>query len=202
MTILLALYGFVLNRWRGHASRFKKYFPRPLPQIALAIPFAYVTPLSWGQPLCFWIAGAVLILTTLAWLTGHGRFFSLDAPLTGKPETLEFLIKWLIPYVPAYWYKALGLALTGIAVTLPAGIACLNPILALSGVLKAPAYMFGWMVQGWARRAGKIKRRVSWNGTETYEAISFLPRHLDGANEIGEALTGLFLLGALGILAA
>lgn len=171
MTLLLALYGVFMNRWRGHASKYKRFFPRPLPQIALAIPYAYVTPLSWGFPEAYWIAGGVLIATTLGWLTGHGKFMDLGTwKAPAKDETLEFLIRVQRGRIPEYWYDTLGLAVTGIAVTLWSGIATGNPLLALSGVLKAPAYMIG---------------RRFFPGYET---------------AVGEALTGLFLLGALGIL--
>ncbi len=167
--IELALYGAAMNRFRGHASKYKKYFPRPLPQIALAVPYAYVTPMTLDHP--FIVAAVVLVATTLAWLTGHGKFMDLGTWTPyAKPERLEFTIKWLESSVPPYWYDAIGLAVTGIAVSLPAGIATGNVWLALSGVLKAPAYMIGWAVSK------------------------------EHATAIGETLTGLFLLGALAIL--
>jgi len=165
----LALYGAAMNRWRGHASKYKRYFPRPFPQIALAIPYAYVTPMSLDHP--FVVAGVVLVLTTLAWLTGHGKFMDLGTwNPAAEDERLEFTIKWLEKSVSPYWYDAIGLAVTGIAVSLPAGIATGNPLLAVSGALKAPAYMIGWKVS---------------------------PKN---ATAIGETLTGLFLLGSLAIL--
>lgn len=140
MSLIFALLGGALYRWRGHASKYKKYFPRPFNQIAFALPHAAV---CW--PVIGWWSALVLIFTTLGVLTGHGRGMSLGIlKLIGDPEKIEILIKWLIPHIPVYWYKVLILALTGLAVTLPAGIVLGSPILALSGALKALAYMIGW----------------------------------------------------------
>lgn len=199
--ILLSLYGAIMALWLGHASKWKKYFPQPWPQIALAIPFAYVTPLSWGQPLCFWIAGLVLIATTAAWLTGWGNVYDLGRAERGKePEKIEYPILWLHGRIPEYLYDFIGLSLRGIIITATAGIACMNPVLALSGAVMAPCYAIGWAVQDWSVAHDLTERRISWNGTETYLAIKFMPRHLDGATEIGRTLSGLAIYGALGIL--
>ena len=43
-----------------------------------------------------------------------------------------------------YWYDVGGMAISGLTYTLPCGIATLNPLIALSGALKAPAYMISW----------------------------------------------------------
>lgn len=132
ITIFATLVGATLYRWRGMSHPLKKYFPRPYNQIAFALPYAMFCP-SW------YTAIPVLILTTLALLTGHGNFFLRGTG--GKDETTEFLIKWLKPYMPLYWYRALGLAMTGILVTLPAGFVLANPLLAISGALKGAAYV-------------------------------------------------------------
>jgi len=138
--LVIALFGGALYRWRGKAHKWKKYIlPRPLNQIAFATPYMAV---CW--PVLGWGSLAVLVVTTLAVLTGHGRGMSLREPLRGEPDTLEFVVSWAQPYLPVYWYKALLLAVTGLAVTLPAGIVLMNPLIALSGILKAVAYMIGW----------------------------------------------------------
>lgn len=66
----------VMNRWRGAATKYKKYFPRPLPQIALSVPFAWVAYNNAAIDVApYSVAGVTLILTTLAWLTGWGAFY-------------------------------------------------------------------------------------------------------------------------------
>lgn len=197
--IALALYGAAVALWLGHASKWKRYFPQPWPQFALAIPYACAVPLSYNHP--FAIAGIVLILTTAAWLTGWGNWYDLAHAKRGKKdERTEFAVKWLYGKIPEYWYDVIGMAWRGALISLPAGIACQNPILALSGALMAPAYMIGWVIQDAAVRAKLTERRVNWTGTETYLAIKFMPRHLDGATEIGRTLSGLLLYGVLGYI--
>lgn len=138
--LLMALAGGCLYKWRGHASKFKKLLPRPFNQIAFALPYAAAcATISW------WAAGVVLIATTLAVLSGHGGFMDLGTWTRPRDdERLEFIIKPLRTKMSDYWYDALGLAITGLAVTIPAGIVLSNPFLALSGALKALAYMIGW----------------------------------------------------------
>jgi len=129
-----ALAGGILYRWRGHASDYKKYFPRPWNQIAFALPYAWFA----YQQVGYW-AILVLIFTTLGTITGHGRGFNNDT-LQGDPETLEWPISWMQLYVPLQFYKFMIMVMTGLAISLPAGLATLNPVLALSGALKGVAY--------------------------------------------------------------
>lgn len=136
---MIELLGAFIYRWRGMSHPYKKYFPRPFNQMVFALPFAYEAFIHTD----ILVALVVLALTTLGVLTGHGRGMSLNEPLTGKPETLEFLIRFLENKIPVYWYKVILLSITGLAITLPSGIVTLNPILALSGILKGPAYMLG-----------------------------------------------------------
>lgn len=155
--IFLTLVGAALYRWRGHASKYKKYLPRPFNQILFAVPYAFVSGFWWFL---------VLPLTTLGVLTGHGRGFP-SKKMEGEPETLEFLILWLMPFIPLSVYKSLIMAITGLAVTLPAGIATGNPYIALSGVLKAPAYTIADKM-GWGTDGGE------WlTGGFLYFALSF-----------------------------
>ena len=75
LSLIMAVFGGLLYRWRGHASNIKKYFPRPFNQTAFAMPYAAaVIPFWWGV-LPVWI------LTTLGVLTGHGRGISLSDPI-------------------------------------------------------------------------------------------------------------------------
>jgi len=175
--VVFALAMGAMNRWRGMSSPFKKFFPRPLPQITLALPYAILVSDYLNN---YYVGAAVLVLTTLGWLTGHGAFIDLGTWKNAvKPERLEFTITWLKSKLSPYWYDFVGLAVTGLAVTVPAGIATMNPVLALSGVLKAPAYAIGWFVS-----TGKIDPSSL---DEIEERIG------SRATEIGEFLTGLFL---------
>lgn len=122
-----------------------------LPEMGLSMNQAIATIVI----LCFLAALVVWILTTLAVLTGHGRWMDLaTSKKSGDDERLEFLIKWLYGRIPEYWYDALGLAVVGMAITLPAGIMLMNPWIAVSGALKAPAYMIGHKTR-WGTEAGE-----------------------------------------------
>ena len=140
LKIIFSLLGGCLYRWRGHASKYKKYFPRPFNQIVFAAPYAAITYLATGL---WWAALIVLALTTLATLTGHGNHLDLGTMPEGKPETTEFLIKPFKSKLPSYWYDVLGMSMSGMLITASAGIATGNIPLILSGLLKGPAYMIG-----------------------------------------------------------
>lgn len=117
--------------------------------------------------------------------TGHGG--GLDLGTWTKPrgdERLEFLIKPLHGKIPEYWYDALLLAVTGLAVSLvaSAAIATVHPLAALptlvGGLLKPLPYMLGWKLHPKGESSSKI-------------------HELDEATEVGEAGTGF--LGYLGL---
>lgn len=91
--------------------------------------------------------------TVTAKRTGHGG--GIDAGTSTKvreDEKLEFIIKPLHGKISEYWYDMLLLAVTGLAVTLPAGIVLAfanieaGLLVVLSGLLKAPGYMIGWLI--------------------------------------------------------
>ena len=140
--VLFPLYGAALYRWRGHASKYKKYLPRPFNQILFAAPYALLClpPHVEG----WLIAPVILALTTLAVLSGHGKWLDLGKwePQV-EDETTEIIIKPLEEILPRYWYDVVGMAWSGLLITIPAGIALANPVIALSGALKGPAYMAG-----------------------------------------------------------
>ena len=190
--LLLAIFGSVLNRWRGMAHKWKKYFPRPAPQILLSMPFAYISYMHdsvfWWKSILVWIA------TTLTFLTGHGGFMDLGS--WAKPrddETIEIAIKWLRYKMDEYWYDVLGLTLLGFLHTLPLAIAILNPWC----VLLTPATPIAYMIGHWVYKRSSLDNRQH-NGKD-YLGIKFLPQHLDTATDIGEAVKGLLLLGGLGV---
>lgn len=189
----------LLNRWRGAATKYKRYFPRPWPQLALALPFGYIAykygALPYIIPYQEYVTGLVVtIITWGTWVTGWGNVYDLGhAPRGEKLEKIEYPIHWLYGRVPEYLYDLIGMALRGMIITAPAGIALLNPLLALSGASMAVAYAIGWLIYDYAVEHGKTERRVAWTGTDTYLAIRFLPRHIDEATAIGELLTGAFM---------
>lgn len=122
--------------------------------------------------------------------TGHGGGLDMGRsekePFAGRdPEKLEYLILWLHDKMPRYWYDALIMAITGLAVTLVPGIVVAfldlwaGVFLALSGLSKAPAYMIGYLIYPNGQGRG-------------------IP-HLNEGSAIGEFLTGFFGYGALGI---
>ena len=120
-----------------------------------------------------WVVGIiVLVLTTLGFITGYGQYFPdmhtqpLDKPqfVDGlvsvffgrdprdfgnlKPDRLTAVLS-IINYgrTKLYWRCAFGMALTGLCCTIPAGIAMMNPWIALSCILKAPAYMISYALE-------------------------------------------------------
>lgn len=135
----MAIAGGCLFRWRGTAHKWKKYTPRPVTQIMFALPYAFACMppnASW------WAVLPVLVLTTLGVLTGHGGFMDLGKWMKKrKAERLEPLIRWLRNDIPRYWYDVLGNTITGLAITLPAGLVLMNPYIALSGALKGAGYV-------------------------------------------------------------
>lgn len=117
--------------------------------------------------------------------TGHGGGIDLGtSTVPRKDEKLEVLTRPLRGKLSEYWYDALFLSVTGLAVTLLAGvcIAVVAPLSGLlilvSGLLKGPAYMAGWAVYPKGHGKG-------------------LP-HLNEATAIGEFLTGFFGWAAIG----
>lgn len=120
--------GDLIYRLRG-----SEYNIRPIGQALFAAPYGV---LVGGLP-----GFAVWVFTTIMVCLGYGRGISLEKPnMIGEPEKIEFLIKWLQPHISVYWYKVSILSLSGLLITLPAGLLTLNPIVALSGLLKGPAY--------------------------------------------------------------
>lgn len=108
----------------------------------LAYPYAYAVALH-GWPV--WVAVCTELLTIGTLLAAHGNGQDLGTWVgTAKPEQWEFLVKF-IP--PGYWHDFAFLSITGLLVTLPAGILCLNPAMALAGALKPVGYAIGWALK-------------------------------------------------------
>lgn len=204
--ILAALIGGALYRWRGSANKYKKYFPRPFNQIAFAFPYAVYT-YFWYQEenfltwICYAVGAAVLAVTTLAIVTGHGGWMDIGKWVKERSdETLEFLIKWFHGDVDERLYDYIGMALRGLVISLPAGLATLNVTVAATGLMCGPAYIIGHLMYDYSPKA--LKEKIDGDGKlELYPGIRYMPRHLDTATEIGEALTGVFLWLGLSIAA-
>lgn len=167
--IFLAIVGAVIYRVRGGLA---PALPRPFDQLIFALPYAAISYKLSGRNI-WWFIG-VISLTTAAVASGHGSFMDLgrvNYPVS--PERLDFIVRLVFgtDTFDNFWRDGFGLAVTGMAVTLPCSICiaihkrhALAAMLLLSGALKFPAYYIGWEFS---------------NGTAT-----------------GEFLTGFFLWGS------
>lgn len=169
---VLGAIGAWLYRLRGGGPGPK--LPRPIDQILFSLFPCIVLPAllvfedrrffaleSWP-----WITGwLAATLWAVAWeCTGHGGFFYhpkgqykkivntvTDSATEREPERIEFLIRWLNGKVSDYAYSTIGMALTGLVVTIAPGIlvaasghVIAGALLGASGLLKPPAYMIGY----------------------------------------------------------
>lgn len=138
------LAGAFLYRWRG--GGFFPNGPRPLSQSLFDLPMLVVPIAIMGWS--YWLVPAYFLAVAFE-CTGHGGFMDLGRWKSArKPERLEFLIQLANGKISEYWYDALGMAVTGLAVTIwPgavlgfSGYAGAGVLLALSGPLKAVGYM-------------------------------------------------------------
>lgn len=183
--VIWAFAGGLLYRWRGSPGGL-----RPETQMGFALPYALAVVLYWlpySEPVAFGLGLLSFTASLLAQLTGHGNFQDLGH--FTKPtssEKVEFLIKWLKPHLPAYWYDVTGSALIGLLITLMPGALMASPFVSLSGALMAPAYMIGWYL--WDHDVNLYK----------YIHEKLYP-FIDAPTAIGEYMSGVFLWGAFGI---
>jgi len=132
----------LIYRMRGGLG---PHITHPIKQVLYALPYAYITYLYVDSFILVFIS---LGLTVLALVKGHGHNMDLgDWPHDADYEWYEFH-KPLHGRISEYWYDVIGMCISGLTYTLPSGIISLNVWLAISGILKAPAYMIGWKVQG------------------------------------------------------
>ena len=136
------------------------------------------------------LSGISGLLACLGKLTGHGRGISLFEPLKGKPEKVEFLILWLIPYLPTWAYKCLVLALCEAVVWSGMALA-ISPWLMLCAAIRPLSYLIGWGIWTYAVNNGHI-RRTQTAKNKSVKRISFMPDYLGVHTAIGEFLTGAF----------
>lgn len=184
MILLLIIYMAVLSRMCGG-------MPPKLPsftdQVLFAAPFAAVTFIATHN---IWLAGFAGITACLGKLTGHGRFISVFEPMRGKPEKVEVISAWILPYLPTWAYKATGLALCEAVVWSGISIA-ISPMLMLGSLCRPMAYLIGWGIWLHAERNGLI-RRTQTEKNKSVKQISFLPDFIGRHTAIGEFLTGAF----------
>lgn len=149
--LFLALLGGLLFRVRGGLA---PALPRPFDQILFALAYGAIIYKRSGRNV--WWFGAVLVLTILALATGHGQYMDLGRfNGVGGVETLDFIVAALFGADTGglFWRDLFGLCLTGIVITLPAGLALLwfrewiaGVVIGLSGLLKGLAYALSWAV--------------------------------------------------------
>lgn len=121
----------------------------------IKIPKSYVN-IFWALPFGYlvytyntWLAIPAIIICAILKGTGHGQYFDLAHSPENKPERLDFLIRWLKPHTPAYWYDVIGLSVVGLAAV--SGGLLIAPynlggavLIALGGLCKPIGYMIGW----------------------------------------------------------
>lgn len=190
MILLFGLIGGWLSRMCGGAPP-KLYFG--VDQFLYAYPYALVASYflislpSYLFPAAFSVA---YIAAIVGKRTGHGGGMDLghspEEPGQGRtPEKLEYLILGLHGRIDQYWYDALLLAITGMAVTLVPGLILMvadpfwGAVVAVSGITKAHAYLIGWCIYPNGGGRG-------------------IP-HLNKATAIGEFLTGFMGYTILGL---
>lgn len=167
--IFLTIVGAVIYRVRGGLV---PAMPRPMDQILFALPFAAIVyKASSRNTIAFFI---VLALTVLAIATGHGQYMDLGGvnyPVS--PERLDFIVQLFFgdDNFHNYWRDFFGLAVTGAAVTLPAGIGLMiyknywqGAVLALSGASKALAYAIAWQWLGGTEWGEFLTGGFAWLG--------------------------------------
>lgn len=193
-TAFMAVVGAVISRW--HGGGFVGGSPKMLKNFLWALPFGVISFAAYFHDnllKAITIGVISLAVCMLGKTTGHGGGMDLghnpkEAGDGREPEKVEYLILWIrkaFHVKRSYWYDALLLALVGLFAVAGAAIAVgwTNPlagiIIALGGVLKAPAYMIGWAIFPDGQGDG--------------------PKDLDEATAIGEFLTGFFAFLALAI---
>lgn len=173
--ILLSIIGGILYRMRGGWPD----WPRPIEQMLFCLPVLVLC-----LPLGYLSAACLYAVSVAACCMGHGHNMDLGS-YEGEAE-YEVYEKYTGYYklhgkIPEYWYDVGGVAISGLLITLP--LIFVSPVLAFSGVLKAPAYMIGWLMHP-NYDDGKIK-------------ISIGKFTIDSATAWGEFLTGVFIWGSL-----
>jgi len=144
--VLITLIGGLISRMSGSKDFNIGY---GLEQWLYALPYGLINiTASWWQALLSYVGAFV------GKRTGHGGGIDMGTyPHPRDPEKLEYLIIKLRGRIPEYWYDALLMSITGLAVSLVSGIVFAvnidllsGALLAVSGATKGLAYMLGWAI--------------------------------------------------------
>lgn len=144
LVLVYAVLGGLLYRWRGSSLWTP---PRPVLQAVIALPFAAAAPGSWL------VAALVWIWTAGALCLGHGQYQGMgDTPEGTDRSSVDWLLRWMGGPPGGLARCVAGMALTGMLVTLPVGLALGSPVVALAGAGKSLCYLVGtrvrWQVLG------------------------------------------------------
>ncbi len=163
----MAFVGAIIYRIRGGLV---PAMPRPIDQILFSLPYGAIAYKASGRK--SWVFFLVLALTVVATATGHGQYMDLGAVTREvSPETLDFIVQLFFgeDTYNNYWRDAFGLAVTGLAVTLPASTALVafnnywqGAVLFLTGFSKPIAYMIGWHFFDHTEAGEYITGGLSW----------------------------------------
>lgn len=192
---IMFIFGLFIGRWNGGGRpKWLKWLDNPFSQmlyaypilliLLAAVPAAVQTEPNWlSNWLSNWHIFVVYVASFVMILKGHGHNMDLGTSDESKPNALpewyEGIIQPLYGKIPNYWYDALGLVISGVTYTLPAGIYLGNPALAFVGAVKAPMYMLG--------------REIS-------KVFSFKELSLSEPTAFGEALTCAAIHALLGTI--
>lgn len=175
-TAILAAVGAFVFRARGGWPP----IPRPIEQAFFALPLLVIGLQAWGiYGILPYVAIVLYIVSTAAILRGHGR--NADLGQHKEPADLEWYehlppLRWLEKRLPPYWYDVSALAVSGLSYTI--AMLPVSPLIALSGIAKAPAFMVGKLI------ADHTSWQISLFGGKFY---------VKSAWEWGEFLCGAFL---------
>jgi len=168
--------GGVASRW--HGGGIFQTAPKVIKNTVWALPFALTVYFAAYN---IWFSLCAFVLCLAGKATGHGGFMDLGTnpkePFNGRtPEKLEWLILWLYPHMPRYWYDALGMCLMGLAATSGAAmvfwyIGDHNAAYAftVAGLAKGPCYMLGRFISTkYATELGEF-----FTGLAAFAAIAY-----------------------------
>ena len=188
LSFAIALFSFLGGFLSRMCGGMKPKLSWGLDQWIYALPYGALPTVALWALNPFVAAGLGFLSYAGAFLgkrTGHGGWMDLGTWLKERSdERLEFVGKFIRGKIPEYWYDAIMLSVSGVAVSLvaSASIAVVNPLAALptliGGPLKPLPYMLGWKLHPKGESPSKI-------------------HELDEATEVGEAGTGF--LGYLGL---
>lgn len=194
---IVALAALFIGRWNGGGRpSWLRWLDNPFSQILYAWPYIAIACLAVPQlvdgPRWFewWHVALLSVLTVVMVVKGHGHNMDLGtSDPRGEPEWYEGgLYEALYGKISNYWYDAIGLAISGLTYTLPLGLYMANPLLALSGALKAPAYMAGRALWNWKPEFFRSERWAMDAPTAYGEAFTCAALHAVAAAVLWELL--------------